>query len=319
MPDAPVVVSPDNFARAESDLYFGNIVKDDGFGKFFILRELTPIDHQLVIRANRDTLYSAAVFDLDAGPVTVTLPDAGDRFMSMQVIDEDHYTHAVIYDEGEHTITRDRSAPATSPSPCASSSTPATRTMSRLCTDFRTASSSTRTSPAASTSQLGSGEPEDCSRRTGDAGDHAARHQAHLRHQGGHRPGAAPGRVGQRVGRQPGERCALPHRRPRKTMARRCTRSTIGDVPVDGFWSVTVYNKDGYFAPNPQNAYSFNNVTAEKGKDGNTTSNSAAATAATARCPTACRSRPGGTTPSGCTGHSSDPRRLVDLPEATPA
>jgi hypothetical protein len=46
---------------------------------------------------------------------------------------------------------------------------------------------------------------------------------------------------------------------------------TIGDVPVDGFWSVTVYNKDGYFSRNPQNAYSFNNVTAERGADGNTT------------------------------------------------
>ena len=48
-------------------------------------------------------------------------------------------------------------------------------------------------------------------------------------------------------------------------------RLTVGDVPVDGFWSVTVYNKDGYFSPNPQNAYSFNNVTAQKGADGNTT------------------------------------------------
>jgi hypothetical protein len=36
---------------------------------------------------NRDTRYSAAVFDLDAGPVTIALPDAGKRFMSMQVID----------------------------------------------------------------------------------------------------------------------------------------------------------------------------------------------------------------------------------------
>jgi hypothetical protein len=35
-----------------------------------------------VARANRDTLYSAAVFDLDAGPVTITLPDAGQRFMA---------------------------------------------------------------------------------------------------------------------------------------------------------------------------------------------------------------------------------------------
>ena len=103
-----VLVSPDNFVRAESDLYFGNIVKDGGFGKFFHIRELTPIDHQLVIRANRDTLYSAAVFDLDAGAVTVTLPDSGDRFMSMQLIDEDHYTHEVIYGAGEYTLTRDQ-------------------------------------------------------------------------------------------------------------------------------------------------------------------------------------------------------------------
>ena len=48
-----------------------------------------------MIRLNRDTLYSSAVFDLDAGPVTITLPDAGKRFMSMQVINEDHYVPAV--------------------------------------------------------------------------------------------------------------------------------------------------------------------------------------------------------------------------------
>ena len=74
-----IPVTPDNFTRAESDLYFGNIVKDDGFGKFKHHRELSSIDHQLVIRTNRDTLYSAGVFDLDAGPVTITLPDAGKR------------------------------------------------------------------------------------------------------------------------------------------------------------------------------------------------------------------------------------------------
>ena len=31
---------------------------------------------------------------------------------------------------------------------------------------------------------------------------------------------------------------------------------TVRDVPVDGFWSVTVYNAKGYMEPNPQNAYS---------------------------------------------------------------
>jgi hypothetical protein len=64
------------------------------------------LDNQLVVLQNRDTLYSAAVFDFDAGPVTVTLPDAGTRFMSMQVIDQDEYTHDVIYSKGLHTFIR---------------------------------------------------------------------------------------------------------------------------------------------------------------------------------------------------------------------
>ena len=103
-----VPVTVDNFARAESDLYMGNAVKDDGFGKFHHNRTPTGIDRQLVIRMNRDTLYSAAVFDLDAGPVTITMPDAGPRFMSMQVIDEDHNVPAVFYGPGSHTLSTDQ-------------------------------------------------------------------------------------------------------------------------------------------------------------------------------------------------------------------
>ena len=99
-----IPVTSDNFVRAESDLYFGNIVKDGGFGKFHHNREPASIDNQTVIRLNRDTLYSAAVFDLEAGPVTITLPNAGKRFMSMQVIDEDQYTRSVIYGAGSTTF-----------------------------------------------------------------------------------------------------------------------------------------------------------------------------------------------------------------------
>src|ERR1700754_1740252 len=98
-------VTPDNFIRAESDLYFGHSVADGAFGKFHHFRELTPMDQQRVIRQNRDTLYSAGVFDLDAAPVTVTTPDAGNRFMSMQVITEDHYVPEVVYGQAERTLT----------------------------------------------------------------------------------------------------------------------------------------------------------------------------------------------------------------------
>ena len=90
---APVPVTVENYARAESDVSFEATVKGfDAFGKFHHNREPTRLDKQAVIRMNRDTLYSAAVFDLDAGPVTVALPDTGKRFISMQVINQDHYT-----------------------------------------------------------------------------------------------------------------------------------------------------------------------------------------------------------------------------------
>jgi hypothetical protein len=105
---ATVPVTVENFIRAESDLYFGAIVKKDGFGKFELTRTPSLIEAQTVVRMNRDTLYGAAVFDLDAGPVTVTLPDAGDRYMALQIIDEDQYTYPVYQGAGSYTLTKEQ-------------------------------------------------------------------------------------------------------------------------------------------------------------------------------------------------------------------
>src|SRR4030095_15725969 len=76
----PVRVTVDNFRRAETDTYFARFVKEGGFAKFNTEREPARIDNQTVIRLNRDTLYSFGVFDLDAAPITVTLPDVGTRY-----------------------------------------------------------------------------------------------------------------------------------------------------------------------------------------------------------------------------------------------
>lgn len=97
-------VTPDNFARPETDMYLAIFVKRGSLGKFVHLRDL-PLEGTGV-RANRDTLYFEAVFDLDAGPVTITLPDAGKRFMSMMVVNEDHYAIEVDYGAGSHTLTK---------------------------------------------------------------------------------------------------------------------------------------------------------------------------------------------------------------------
>src|SRR5206468_1585884 len=102
-----IPVTPDNFNRAESDLVMGPIVKDGGFGKYVHHRELYPLDAPIV-RPNRDTLYSFSIFDLDAGPVTITLPNAGERFMSLIVINEDQYAPAVYYGAGSHTFTKEK-------------------------------------------------------------------------------------------------------------------------------------------------------------------------------------------------------------------
>src|SRR5262249_26120015 len=43
---------------------------------------------------------------------------------------------------------------------------------------------------------------------------------------------------------------------------------TVKDVPVDGFWSISVYNADGYFQPSAYHAFTLNIISTAKGGDG---------------------------------------------------
>jgi hypothetical protein len=45
----------------------------------------------------------------------------------------------------------------------------------------------------------------------------------------------------------------------------------VRDVPVDAFWSVSVYNAEGYYEKNEHNAYTINSITGRKGADGSVT------------------------------------------------
>lgn len=267
-----VLVSPDNFVRAESDLYFGNLVKDGGFGKFFHIRELTPIDHQIVIRQNRDTIYSGGVFDLDAGPVTITLPDAGDRFMSMQVIDEDHYTHQVVYGAGDYTLTREQVGTryvVTAMRTLIDPNNPADISAVHALQDAVVV-----TQGKAGSFEVPNWDPVS-QKVVRDALVMLATTLPDTKRMFGTKEDIDPVRhlIGSANawGGNPEKDALYLTVVPPQNDGTTVHRLTVGDVPVDGFWSVTVYNKDGYFSPNPQNAYSFNNVTAQKGSDGNTT------------------------------------------------
>jgi hypothetical protein len=57
-------------------------------------------------------------------------------------------------------------------------------------------------------------------------------------------------------------------RTPPKNDGMTIYKLNVKDVPVDGFWSISLYNAEGYFQKNDLNAYSLNNITSKKGSDG---------------------------------------------------
>jgi hypothetical protein len=263
-------VTPENFVRAESDLNFGNIVKDGGFGKFNHRREPTAIDNQTVIRLNRDTLYSSAVFDLDAGPVTITLPDAGKRFMSMQVIDEDEYTPEVDYGAGTHTLTKEKigtryvlvavRALVNPDNPKDLEAVHALQDAIRVDQPGGPGKFVTPQWDQASQKTVRDGllmlatTLPDTKAMFGPKG--AVDSVGHL-------IGAASA-----WGGNPEKDALYLNVVPAKNDGNTVYRLNVKDVPVDGFWSISVYNAKGYFEPNPQNAYTLNNITAKANSDG---------------------------------------------------
>jgi hypothetical protein len=268
---ASIPVTIDTFARAETDLYFSNFVQEGGIGKFFHSRAPTPLDEQKAIRMNRDTLYSSAVFDLDAGPVSITMPDPGNRFMSLQVWDEDEYCPLVAYGAGRHIFTREQIGTRyigvgvrTLVDPRHADDI---RAVHRLQDNIRVEQQArgifeipnwdpvTQTRVRQALEELGHAAMPDTRRTFGPRDEvDPVRHLI----------GAAV-----RWGGNPEQDAFYVHISPPTNDGRIVHLLHVpADVPVDGFWSVSVYNADGFFEANPSNAYSVNNVTAAKNADG---------------------------------------------------
>ncbi|AYO22838.1 DUF1254 domain-containing protein [Vibrio owensii] len=98
-----VPVTEKNYEFAESDLAFKNITKLVGSNKWFHFPGLTPLDNQTVVRMNRDTIYSGYVADLSKGG-SITIPDIGERYISVMVVQNDHYIDQVFSTPGTHDI-----------------------------------------------------------------------------------------------------------------------------------------------------------------------------------------------------------------------
>jgi hypothetical protein len=268
-----VPVSADNFNRAETDMYFASDIKQaGGIGRFHHHREVVPIDNQTVIRTNRDTLYSTAVFDLDASPVTITLPDAGKRFMSMLVIDQDQYAPETVYAPGTFIYTREKVG---------------TRYMMLGIRTFinpadpkdMEAAHALQDAIKVDQKQVGSFEMPNwdpaSQKKVRDALIVLASTLPDTKGMFGPRGQVDPVRhlIGSATGwgGNAAKDATYLTVVPAKNDGRIVHKLTVKDVPVDGFWSVTVYNAAGYLEQNELGAYSLNNVTAKPAADGSVT------------------------------------------------
>ncbi len=228
------------------------------------------VDRQFVIRPNRDTLYSTVMLDLDAGPATITMPEAGKRFMSMQVINEDHYVPMVNYKPGSVTLTKDS-----------------------VGTRYALVGIRTLVDPsdpddvkqvhalqdAIKVSQKDSGKFEvpnwdaASQKKIRDALLVLASATGGFKGAFGPKSEVDPVRhlIGTAAGwgGNPDKDATYLSFEPAMNDGDTVYKLTVpGNVPVDGFWSISLYNAEGYFEKNDLGAYSLNNITAKKSADG---------------------------------------------------
>jgi hypothetical protein len=258
-----------NYIRAESDMQFkGYVAKAGGTGRLMHMREPYSVENQVTIRGNRDTLYSFGIYDLKS-PITIVKPSSPDRFQSLLVISQDHYMPVLKHGAGEVTLTMDDVGTryvALVFRTFVDPNDPADVEKAHALQDrilVRQANAGTlevpdwdETTLKQTRERLNAFVPglPDTSKAFGAKGQ--VDPVQHL-------VGAAFG-----WGGNPQRGAAYFTFTPEKNDGKTAYTLTLpADVPVGAFWSVTIYNKDGFFEKNDLNAYAFNSVTAKRNAD----------------------------------------------------
>ena len=266
-----VKVTAGNYVRAESDIQMkGYIEALNCFGKFGHYRKPYDVDNQVTVSGNRDTLYSVGVFDLRS-PVTVTLPEAGGRYQSLMLISQDHSIWS-FYGPRTGTLTEEKVG---------------TRYVFLALRTFMDpndeedmkAAHQLQDAVSVKQADIGKFEVPDWNKEEVEQMRDTIRVVAStvtdLSKMFGKKEeldpvywmlGAALG-----WGGLPAEAASYVNVVPEKNDGKTAYTLTAKDVPVDAFWSVTLYDDKGWMPVNQYNAYSFNNVTAKKGEDGSIT------------------------------------------------
>ena len=260
-------VNVDNFVRAETHRMFSDLQRDaGGVNRFSHNREAAAVDRQTVIRLNRDTLYSFAVVDISE-TATLSLPDPERRYVSAMVVNEDHYVNRVIHEPGDHQLTVEEFdtpyvvvAVRTLADPhdvddmaTAKALQDGLRIHATAARPFESPKYDVASLDHTRSALLALAAGMDSFERSFGRKEQVnpVHHLISTAAGWGGLPDAEAAYVGVAPDLPVGEYSL-----------------TIEDVPVDGFWSISVYNADGYFEPNARGAYSVNSITAARNDDG---------------------------------------------------
>ncbi|MBO6608041.1 DUF1214 domain-containing protein [Psychroserpens sp.] len=99
------IVTPESYPTDETSRQMLKVQSEAGVNNFKHERELTPTDKQSVVRMNRDTYYSKAMVNVSKG-ATITMPEIPEgKYMSVEGVTEDHRIQAMKYGPGTYELT----------------------------------------------------------------------------------------------------------------------------------------------------------------------------------------------------------------------